>query len=260
MEELLRIENLKAGFSTEEGYVAALRGLSLCINKSEIFALVGESGSGKTVTCMSILGLLPEGGEISGGSIYFAGKDLLKLSEKELLNVRGREIGMVFQEPLLALNPVFNIGNQIMETLIFHLRISKKEARNMTLELFFKTGLPQPAEVIFRYPHQLSGGMRQRAMIAQALACRPKILLADEPTSSLDVTIQVQILNLFKKLRQELGISILLVTHDLSIVSFIADRIAIIKDGRIIETGPRDDIFNNPQDPYTKNLIEASLI
>jgi len=260
MEELLKIENLTVDFYTAYGLFKALDAITFNIKKGEIFALVGESGSGKTVTCMSILNLLPAGARVSAGSILFAGKDLLKSSDRELLSIRGKEIGMIFQEPLLALNPVFNIGNQIYEVLSFHLGLGKKQAKDMVLNLLTEVGMPLPDEVIYRYPHQLSGGMRQRAMIAGAIACGPKLLLADEPTSSLDVTIQVQILNLFKKLRDRLGISILLVTHDLSIVSFIADRIAMIKEGRIIEMGEKGEILNHPKDPYTRNLIEAAAL
>ena len=261
MEELLKIENLTVDFYTADGFRRALNGITFNIKKGEIFALVGESGSGKTVTCMSILNLLPPAGMVSAGEIFFEGrKNLLKLSNKEMLSIRGKEIGMVFQEPLLALNPVFNIGNQISEVLRFHLGLEKKQAKDSALRLLTQVGMPLPAEAIYRFPHQLSGGMRQRAMIAEAIACGPKLLLADEPTSSLDVTIQVQILNLFKKLRDKLGVSILLVTHDLSIVSFIADRIALIKEGRIIEMGEKSEILNHPKDPYTKNLIEAAVL
>ncbi|MCB2355968.1 ABC transporter ATP-binding protein [Clostridium estertheticum] len=257
MERLLEIKNLKTSFFTHVGEVKAVGGVSFYLNKGEALGIVGESGSGKSVTMMSLMRLLADTGKIIDGEMIFQGKDLAKFSEKEMEKVRGNEMGMIFQDPMTSLNPVFTIGNQIMEPLLKHKGLSKKEAFNRSVELLSLVGIPSPKERMKQYPHEFSGGMRQRAMIAMALSCEPKLLIADEPTTALDVTIQAQILELMKDIKQKLNTSIILITHDLGVVADVCDRINVMYGGLIAETGSTRDIFYNPRHPYTWGLLNS---
>ena len=259
-DSLLKINNLKVYFYGEEGVIKAVDGLSLEIAQSEVLALVGASGSGKTMTGLSILRLLPPGGEILQGEIIFGGRNLLTLSEGQMREIRGREISIIFQDPLSSLNPVFNIGYQLREVLQFHKDLSNKPIKKTILEQLERVGLSSKERILRDYPHQLSGGMRQRVMIAQAILSQPKLLIADEPTSNLDVTLQAQILELFEELKTQSQLSMLLITHDLSIVSRLADKIAVIYNGTVVEYGRREEIFNNPSHDYTKELLNAVVI
>ncbi len=257
VDELL-VKNLKVAFSSPEGDLVAVNGISFQIKKGEILALVGESGCGKTVSALSILRLIPDPpGKIIEGEIRLGERDLLRLSPKELRDLRGNEIAMIFQDPLASLNPVLTIGEQIIETLLRHSKISRADARKRTEELLRRVEIPSPAEKMKNYPHQLSGGMRQRVMIAMALSCSPKILIADEPTTALDVLIQLQILELLKQLKEETGLSILLITHDLGVVRAIAQRVLVMYAGDIVEVSPIDELMENPLHPYTHGLIES---
>ena len=237
MDRLLEINNLKTSFFTHVGEVKAVGGVSFYLNKGEALGIVGESGSGKSVTMMSLMRLLTDTGKIVDGEILFQGKDLVKLSEKEMESIRGNEIGMIFQDPLTSLNPVFTIGNQIMEPLLKHRGLSKKEAFDKSVQMLSLVGIPSPEKRMNQYPHEFSGGMRQRAMIAMALCCDPKLLIADEPTTALDVTIQAQILELMKDIKQKLNTSIILITHDLGVVADVCARINVMYGGLIAETG-----------------------
>jgi len=255
---ILEVRSLSVYFSTEEGIIKAVEDVSFEIYPSEILCLVGESGCGKSVTALSILKLIPSPpGEIISGRIIFNGRDITKLSEKEMEKIRGNEISMIFQEPMTSLNPVFTIGDQIIEAIELHQRLKRNEARKKAIEILGKVKIPLPDKRIDDYPHQLSGGMRQRAMIAMALSCEPKLLIADEPTTALDVTIQAQVLSLLKEIQSEMDMAIMLITHDLGIVSEIADRVAVMYGGRLVETGPIDDIFNHTSHPYTKGLLDS---
>ncbi len=255
---LLEIRSLTTQFLTEDGVVRAVEDVSFEIFQGEILSLVGESGCGKSVTGLSLLRLIPiPPGQIVRGEILLEGRDLLRLTEKEMERVRGNEISMIFQEPMTSLNPVFTIGSQIMETLQLHQHLDKKEARRKAIEMLHRVRIPSPENRIDSYPHQLSGGMRQRAMIAMALSCQPKLLIADEPTTALDVTIQAQVLRLLKEIQQEMGMAVLLITHDLGVVSEIADRVAVMYAGRIVETGPLEALFGNMRHPYTRGLLES---
>ena len=254
---LLQIKGLKTIFLTENGLLPAVDNISFTIKSGEILGLVGESGCGKSVTALSILRLISPPGKITEGEILFEGSDLLKLSEKEMQNVRGRKISMIFQEPMTALNPVLTVGNQIGETLVIHKRYKKKEARLAAIELLRAVRIPDAEKRVDQYPHQLSGGMRQRVMIAMAIACRPALLIADEPTTALDVTIQAQILDLLKSLRAEFGLSILLITHALGVVAEVADRVIVLYAGKIAEEAPVRELFENPQHPYTVGLLDS---
>ncbi|MCU0595242.1 MAG: ABC transporter ATP-binding protein [Desulfobacterota bacterium] len=259
MEELLSVQYLKVYFRGDETVARALDGVSYDIRKGETVCLVGESGCGKTVSALTILGLIPRPpGEIAGGRILFQGKNLLDLGEEEMQNIRGSRIAMVFQEPMTSLNPVFTIGDQIKEAILVHETIGESELQERCLQLLRDVGIPSPEERIKDYPHQLSGGQRQRVMIAMALGCNPDLVIADEPTTALDVTIQKQILNLFAKLQKRRGMSILYITHDLNVVSNIADRIYVMYAGVIVEQGEREAIFKGAQHPYTQGLL-ASL-
>jgi len=256
---LLQIRGLKTHFFTESGVAKAVDGVDLDIRPGEVLGLVGESGSGKSVTALSILRLVPDPpGRIVGGEILFRGRDLLKLSWEDIRKVRGKDISMIFQEPMTSLNPVFKIGRQVMEIILEHEpQTTKEQARGRAIDLLTKVGIPDPATRIDQYPHELSGGMRQRVMIAIALALNPALLIADEPTTALDVTIQAQILKLMKDLQAEFGMAILFITHDLGVVAEIADDVAVMYAGRFIEQGTVYEVFEQPLHPYTRGLLEA---
>ncbi len=255
---LLAVEDLKTVFMTSQGVGRAVDGVSFQLRAGETLGLVGESGCGKTVMALSLLRLVPDPpGEITGGAIHFNGHNLLELSEERMRAIRGNDISMIFQEPMTSLNPVFTIGDQITEAIILHQRLGKREAREQAAEMLQHVGIPDPDTRLDEYPHQLSGGMRQRAMIAMALVCRPKLLIADEPTTALDVTIQAQILDLMRTLQAELGMAILLITHDLGVVAEIADRVAVMYAGKIVEEAPVEVIFAEPKHPYTQGLLHS---
>ncbi|MBZ9624962.1 ABC transporter ATP-binding protein [Clostridium sp. FP2] len=259
MEKILDVKDLRVSFHTYAGEVQAVRGISFYLKKGETLAVVGESGCGKTVTSKSLMRLIPEPpGEIKKGSkILFDGKDISLMSEKELRALRGSDISMIFQDPMTSLNPTMTIGRQISESLIIHRGMSKTEAMNESIKMLNLVNIPDADKRAHQYPHEFSGGMRQRAMIAIALACNPKILIADEPTTALDVTIQAQIMDLISNLQEKLGTAVILVTHDLGIVADVADRIQVMYAGQIIEHGTIDEIFKNPQHPYTWALLQS---
>lgn len=255
---LLEVKNLNTYFHMEAGTAKAVQDVSFHVDEREMLGLVGESGCGKSVTSLSIMRLIQSPpGKIESGTITFRDKNLLELSEAEMRKVRGNDIAMIFQEPMTSLNPVFTIGSQIMEAVQLHQNVSTREARERTIEMLKIVGISDPAQRVDEYPHQLSGGMRQRAMIAMALSCNPDMLIADEPTTALDVTIQAQIMDLLAKLQDEMNMAILLITHDLGVVAESTDRIEVMYAGRIVETGPTDKIFASPAHPYTKGLIES---
>ena len=254
----LEIQNLTVSFSTPKGKLIAVNGISFHLNPGETLALVGESGCGKTVSALSILRLLPEPpAEILNGKILFDGQDLLSLRAKALQDLRGHSISMIFQDPMTSLNPVLTVGEQIAETLLRHTTMNRQEALQKSVDLLSRVELPSPKEKLQYYPHQLSGGMRQRVMIAMALACAPRVLIADEPTTALDVLIQAQILELLENLKKETGMSILIITHDLGVVAEIAQRVLVMYAGEIVESGPAKAVLNNPFHPYTKGLIAS---
>ena len=255
--KLLEVTDLDTFFQSDGETSQVLHGINLDIAKGETVALAGESGSGKSVTALSIMRLLDQEAARISGRIDFDNRDLLRLSKEEMRRVRGNRIAMIFQEPMTSLNPVYPVGNQVMESLIVHQGLNEKEARKRAIELLDRTGIPDPAGRIDSFPHQLSGGQRQRVMIAMALACRPALLIADEPTTALDVTIQAQILALIDDLQRELGMAVLLITHDLNMVRKIAHRINVMHRGWIVESGPTEEIFNRPQDPYTIHLLNS---
>jgi len=258
---LLEIKNLVTEFKSEGETILAVNNISLSLEKGKTLGIVGESGSGKSVTALSIMQLIPDPpGKVTHGEIVFHRKDnsqidLLSISEKEMRAIRGNHISMIFQEPMTSLNPVHSCGKQVLETIIYHQKISKKEAKNRVLELFNEVQLPRPHDIFHSYPHQLSGGQKQRVMIAMAIACHPEILIADEPTTALDVTVQKTILELMKKLQKKYGMGIIFITHDLGVIAEIADDTAVMYNGKIVETGSVTEIFNNPQHPYTKGLL-----
>jgi oligopeptide/dipeptide ABC transporter ATP-binding protein len=262
-EPILQVENLRTYFRTDAGLARAVDGVSFHVNPGETLGIVGESGSGKSVTSLSIMRLIPEPpGEIQPGSrILFRGdrgvEDLVQASEERMRHIRGNDIAMIFQEPMTSLNPVFTVGDQIMESLRLHQGLGKKEARERAIEMLKLVGIPIPEQRIDEYPHQLSGGMRQRVMIAMALSCDPKLLIADEPTTALDVTIQAQILELLNRLQEELEMSIILITHDLGVVAETCDRVIVMYAGQVFEEGPVDDVFHDPQNPYTEGLLRS---
>ena len=259
MEKVLEVKNLQTSFFTENGIVRAVDGISFSVEKGKTLGIVGESGCGKSVTSLSILQLIPNPpGKITQGEIFYKGKDLLKYSESEMRKVRGNEISMIFQEPMTSLNPVFTVGDQIMEVILLHQKLSKKQALERSIEMLKLVGIPSPEKRVHDYPHQLSGGMRQRVMIAMALSCNPSLLIADEPTTALDVTIQAQILDLLRKLKDTLGMSLILITHDLGVVAETADEVLVMYAGKVVEKGPVRELFKNPQHPYTRGLL-ASL-
>lgn len=258
MSKLLEVKDLCVSFYTHAGEVQAVRGVSFDLKKGETLAIVGESGSGKSVTSKALMGLIPNPpGKIKSGEILFDGKDLAKLNEKEMQNIRGKEISMIFQDPMTSLNPVLTIGYQITEGLIKHQKMSKTEAKKIALELINLVGIPNAEARFKQYPHQFSGGMRQRVVIAMALACNPKLLIADEPTTALDVTIQAQILELMKEIQRKTDSAIIFITHDLGVVANVADKVAVMYAGRVVEMGTVDDIFYNPKHPYTWGLLAS---
>jgi oligopeptide transport system ATP-binding protein len=258
---ILRVKDLRVSFSTYAGEVQAVRGASFELRRGETLAIVGESGSGKTVTAKSIMRLLPEANSIiGGGEILFEGRDLLKLSENQMQSIRGSRIAMVFQDPMTSLDPTMRVGRQITESLSKHLGLSGRRATERAVELLKLVGIPNPGERIRQYPHQFSGGMRQRVVIAIALACEPQILIADEPTTALDVTIQAQTLELMQDLQKRLGMSVILITHDLGVVARTAHRVAVMYGGKIIETGTVREVFYNPRMPYTWGLLASILL
>jgi oligopeptide/dipeptide ABC transporter ATP-binding protein len=252
---LLEIQNLKTHFFTDEGVARAVDGMDLVIHRGRTLGVIGESGCGKSVTAFSILQLVPSPpGRIIDGAILFEGSDLLKKSTAEIRRIRGNEISMIFQEPMTSLNPIYTIGNQIMESICAHHPVSKSDARQQAIEMLAKVGIPAPAERAKAYPHQLSGGMRQRAMIAMALACRPKLLIADEPTTALDVTIQAQILRLINQLKAEIGMSVMMITHDLGVIAAVSDDVVVAYAGKAVEYADMATIFEHPSHPYTEGL------
>ncbi|MBU8586606.1 ABC transporter ATP-binding protein [Priestia megaterium] len=258
MEKMIQIKNLHVQFSTYGGRVQAVRGVSFDLHKGETLAIVGESGCGKSVTSQSIMRLIPTPpGRITSGSILFKGQDLTKLSEMKMRDIRGADISMIFQDPMTALNPTLRVGEQIAENIMQHENISKEKAKEKAFEMLELVGIPNPKERLKQYPHEFSGGMRQRIVIAMALVCNPEVLIADEPTTALDVTIQAQILELFKDIQQKTDVSIVLITHDLGVVAQVADRVAVMYAGKIVEIGTRRDIFYTPQHPYTKGLLRS---
>ena len=255
---LLAVRNLRTEFSGDDGTFAAVEDVSFDLEAGEVIGIVGESGSGKSVTALSILGLIPDPpGRITRGSIAFDGEELLGLSERRMRRIRGADIAMIFQEPMTSLNPVFTIGDQIVETIRFHERLGRRAARERAAEMLDRVGIALPAQRLDEYPHQLSGGMRQRAMIAIALSCNPRLLLADEPTTALDVTIQAQILDLLRELQEELGMAVVLITHDLGVVAQHVDRVMVMYAGRVVEEAPVLDAFARPSHPYTQGLLRS---
>lgn len=255
MEKLLEVKNLCVNFGTYGGEVKAVRGVTFDLHKGETLAIVGESGSGKSVSCKTIMRILSSNGYIKDGQILFDGKDLTKISEKDMEKVRGKDIAMIFQDPMTSLNPTMTIGKQIMEPIIKHQGFSKEDARKRAIELIELVGISDAEKRFKQYPHQFSGGMRQRIVIAISLACNPKVLIADEPTTALDVTIQAQILELIKDLQEKTGVAVIFITHDLGVVANMADRVAVMYAGKIIEYGTSDDIFYDPKHPYTWGLL-----
>ena len=254
---LLSVEHLTTGFDLRGRFVPAVIDVSFDLDPGETLCLVGESGSGKSVTALSIMRLVQPPGRIDDGRIVFKGRDLRVLSERQMQHIRGAEIGLIFQEPMTALNPVFTIGSQIEETLRVHGRATRRTARQKAIELLDAVSVPEPQLRVRDYPHQLSGGLRQRALIAMSLACDPALVIADEPTTALDVTIQAQILELLRSLQQKLGLALLLITHDLGVVAEMADRVAVMYAGRIVEEAPVADLFANPKHPYTRGLMAS---
>jgi len=254
---LLEVKNMKTSFYTHVGEVQAVRGVDFHIQPGEALGIVGESGSGKSVTAMSIMGLLQYPGRVKEGEVFFKDENLLKKSQREMMSVRGNQIAMIFQDPMTSLNPVYTVGNQIVEAIVRHQKTSKKEAREKAVEMLRLVGIPSPERRIDNYPHEFSGGMRQRAMIAIALSCEPSLLIADEPTTALDVTIQAQILELIKELREKLDTSVILITHDLGVVADVCSRVIVMYGGLIMEEGEGGDIFYRPSHPYTVGLLKS---
>lgn len=257
MGDLLEIRDLHTDFEIHAGRVQALRGVDIDLDHQEAIAIVGESGSGKSVTMMSLMRLLDANGKIAKGSIKFNGKDLTKMTREGIRKIRGNEIGMIFQDPMTSLNPVYTIGYQLTEPLMVHRGMNRKDATKKAVEIMGKVGIPSPERRLKQYPHEFSGGMRQRVMIAMALICNPKLIIADEPTTALDVTIQAQILELMKQLKEDTGASIILITHDLGVVADVATRIYVMYGGTIVERGNTEDIFYNPKHPYTIGLLNS---
>ncbi|HLR65457.1 MAG TPA: ABC transporter ATP-binding protein [Pseudogracilibacillus sp.] len=258
MSQLLKVKKLKTAFMSKEQSVQVVRGVSFGINKGEIVGIVGESGCGKSVTSLSIMRLLKgTSGHVQEGEVIFNGKNILEMSEREMRKVRGKEMSMIFQDPMTSLNPVLKIGRQLMQGIMLHLKLSKKEAERYAIEMLESVGIPRAESIMDEYPHQLSGGMNQRVMIAMAMSCKPELLIADEPTTALDVTIQAQILELMKDLRDKQDTTIMMITHDLGVVSEVCDRVIVMYAGKVVEEGPTKEVFENPQHPYTEGLIKS---
>ncbi len=257
MSHLLEVKELTTSFTGDYGTNVSVDHISFHVDKGEVVCIVGESGCGKSVTSLSVMGLLSRGGAVIDGSVLFDGKNLLEMTEKELDDIRGDQMTMIFQDPLTSLNPAFTIGNQIVESIRTHRKLSKEEAFKRAEALLEKVGMPDAKSSMKKYPHTLSGGMRQRAMIAMALSCDPELLIADEPTTALDVTIQAQIMKLLKELKQENGMSVILITHDIGLVANMADRVIVMYAGQIIEEAPVKEIFQNPKHPYTRALLDT---
>ncbi|ASF38797.1 ABC transporter ATP-binding protein [Halobacillus halophilus] len=256
MDKLLEVNNMHVSFDTYGGEVKAVRGVSFDVHKGETLAIVGESGSGKSVTTKALMQLIPKPpGRIKEGEILFEGRDLTKMSEKQMQKIRGKDMAMIFRDPMTSLNPTMKVGNQIMEGLIKHQKMDRAQARKRVVELLELVGIPDPESRLKQYPHQFSGGMRQRVVVAIALACNPKLLIADEPTTALDVTIQAQILELMKDIQKKTDSATIFITHDLGVVANVADRVAVMYAGKIVEIGTVDDIFYNPKHPYTWGLL-----
>lgn len=261
MQNMIEIEQLETHFYSEEGQVKAVDGVSLNVREGETVCIVGESGCGKSVTAMSIMGLIEEpAGKVVGGAIRFGGRDLLRESKSSLRAIRGNDISMIFQEPMSSLNPVLKIGEQLMEPLIVHLKMSKKQARARAVELIAEVGISRPEQIANSYPHELSGGMLQRIMIAIAISCNPKLLIADEPTTALDVTIQAQILDMLQHIKSQSGTSILMITHDLGVVAEMADYVVVMYAGKVVEEGEVVQLFESPKHPYTQGLLRSKPI
>jgi peptide/nickel transport system ATP-binding protein len=255
---LLEVKNLKTGFKTDDGPFLAVDDVSFKVNKGQTLGIVGESGCGKSVTSLSIMRLIQAPGKIHSGEIFFEGKDLLKLSEEEMRKIRGNDVAMIFQEPMTSLNPVFTCGFQIEEVIELHQKnLTKEQVKQKAIEMLKLVGIPSPEKRYEEYPHQLSGGMRQRVMIAMAISCNPKLLIADEPTTALDVTIQAQILDLMRKLQKDFNAGMILITHDLGVVAEMCNEVAVMYAGRVVEYGTVEDIFYRPKHPYTKGLLES---
>lgn len=257
MAKLLQVEDLRTQFNTRAGLVRSVDGVSFSIDKGGLLGLVGESGCGKSITALSIMRLIAKPGQVVGGSILFKGEDLLKATESRMRGIRGNDIAMIFQDPMTSLNPVYTVGEQIAEAIRLHRKLGKKEAWKAAIEAMHEVAIPSPDRRASDYPHQLSGGMRQRVMIAMALACDPELLIADEPTTALDVTIQAQILDLLNELRQTRELAILMITHDLGVVAEVADEVCVMYTGKIVEDSPVDDIFADPKHPYTRGLLRS---
>ncbi|MTI46402.1 oligopeptide/dipeptide ABC transporter ATP-binding protein [Sporosalibacterium faouarense] len=257
MEKILEVKNLCVSFKTHNGVVKAIRGVSFDLFKGETLAIVGESGSGKSVTTKVLMGILAKNGIIEEGEVLFDNKDLTKITKKEISNIKGKDIAIIFQDPMTSLNPTMTVGYQIAESIIEHQGLTKNEAKSKAMELIKLVGINQSEKRYKQYPHQLSGGMRQRIVIAIALACNPRILIADEPTTALDVTIQAQILDLIKELQEKIGLSIIFITHDLGVVANVADRVAVMYAGKIVEFGTAEEIFFDPRHPYTWGLLAS---
>lgn len=258
MDRILEVKRLRTHFFTEEGVVPSVNGVSVHIDAEETLGLVGESGCGKSVTSLSIMRLIPSPpGRIVGGEVLFRGRDLLQMPMDQMRRIRGNDIAMIFQEPMTSLNPVYPVGDQIAEAVILHQKVKRREALDRAVEMLRLVGISSPAERLYQYPHQMSGGMRQRIMIAMALSCNPQLLIADEPTTALDVTIQAQILELMKDMRQKFHSAILLITHDLGVVAEMTDRVAVMYAGKVVEEASTKDLFRRPLHPYTTGLMES---
>ena len=255
--KLLKVNNLRTNFYKKNSKVEAVRGVSFEVNSGDILGIVGESGSGKSVLMKSVMNLLPENAKIDSGEVIFDGRDILKLDSKELKNIKGKEMAMIFQDPMTALNPLKKIGDHIVEVIVRHKGVNKKEARKLAIDVLHDVGIPMPEKRIDQYPHEFSGGMRQRVLIAMALACSPKLLIADEPTTALDVTIQAQILKLLKDLKESNNMSVILITHDLGVVASLCNRVEVMYGGLIMEEGLIEEIFYEPKHPYTKALLNS---
>lgn len=257
MARILEVEDLEVCFQMPHGLVKAVNHVSFHVEEEEVLGIAGESGCGKSVTCQAVMGLVSKPGKVTGGRILFGGEDLLKKSDEQLRHIRSRGISMVFQDPLTYLNPVLTIGEQVEETLRTHLKMSKKQAQDRAVELLSMVGIPAPEECLRAYPHQFSGGMRQRVMIAIALSCNPRLLIADEPTTALDVTVQLQIIDLIKRLQKESGMSVIWISHDLGVLAAIADRINVMYAGQVVESGEVDALYRAPLHPYTDGLLRS---